>query len=438
MPLNILYVSQYYPPEACAPAARVNDFARAWAAAGHQVRVLTGFPNHPEGVLHADYRRRWRRGFVRDDADGVAVYRSWLYPSANRGLWGRAANYASFACSAALTGPWVAPRGGIVIATSPQLLVGLSGWFAARTRSLRFVFEVRDLWPQSLEAVGQASRRTLLYRTLERVAGFLYRHADHIVVDGEWKRQALARLGVAPEKMSVVMNGVADDFALDPDSAAALGERQRVRRELGLDNQFVALYAGTVGMAHGLETVLLAADHLSAQRDLVFLVLGEGAQRDALLATMRELTLSNVRWLGKLPRERIPAYLAAADVSLAPLRQSEVFKTAIPSKMFEAMAAARPVVLGVEGEAREILEEARAGIAVPPEDPDALAAAILRLRDDPALARDLGSNGRRAALTKYSRQRQAAAYAELLEGLLAGRRRLIGALAKTSSPSPRS
>ena len=437
MPLNILYVSQYYPPEACAPAARVNDFARAWAAAGHQVRVLTGFPNHPEGVLHADYRRRWRRGFVRDDADGVTVYRTWLYPSANRGMWGRAANYASFACSAALTGPWIAPPGGIVIATSPQLLVGLGGWFAARTRGLRFVFEVRDLWPQSLEAVGQASRRTLLYRTLERVAGFLYRHADHIVVDGEWKRQALAGLGVAPDKMSVVMNGVGEDFALDPDSAATLGERQRVRRELGLDNQFVALYAGTVGMAHGLETVLLAADRLGAQPDVVFLVLGEGAQRDALLATMRELTLSNVRWLGKLPRERIPAYLAAADVSLVPLRRSEVFKTAIPSKMFEAMAAARPVVLGVEGEAREILEEARAGIAVPPEDPDALTAAILRLRNDPALARELGSNGRRVALTKYSRQRQAASYAELLEGLLAGRTQLIGTLAKTS-PSPRS
>lgn len=382
-------------------------------------------------MLHPEYKRRWWKGLAREERQGVKVTRTWLYPAANRGLWGRAANYASFAISAALAGPWIAPRGGVVIATSPQLLVGLAGWIAARLGGARYVFEVRDLWPQSLEAVGQTSRRSLLYRALDRVSSFLYRRADHIVVDGEAKRQVLTARGVPPEKVSVVRNGVAEDFALDPESDAALRARERIRRELGLQGRFIVMYAGTLGMAHGLGTVLDAARRLSPSSDVAVVLLGEGAERTALFGPAHSVTSTgavndspvpaNVRYLGKLPRPEIPAYLAAADVCLVPLRRSEVFKTAIPSKMFEAMAAAKPVILGVEGEAREILEQARAGLAVPPEDADALAEAILRLRHDAALACELGANGRRAALEKYSRRRQAAVYVELLDGLVARR-----------------
>jgi|SRR5579863_569042 len=425
---RILYVSQYFPPEACAPAARVDEFSREWAQGGHHVSVLTGFPNHPEGVLHPEYKRRWWKGLAREEREGVKITRTWLYPAANRGLWGRAANYASFAVSAALVGPWIAPRGGVVIATSPQLLVGLAGWIIARLGGARYVFEVRDLWPQSLEAVGQTTRRSLLYRALDRVANFLYRHADHIVVDGEAKRHVLLAQGVRADKVSVVMNGVAADFALDPESEAFRRERERVRTELGMTDQFIVMYAGTLGMAHGLGTVLAVAGRLSTHRDIRFVLIGTGARQAVLVAHNRpagvprpEPGYQNVRYLGKLPRREIPAYLAAADVCLVPLRRSEVFKTAIPSKMFEAMAAAKPVILGVEGEAREILEQAHAGLAFPPEDADALAAAILRLREDADLARQLGANGRRAALERFSRRRQAASYLELLEQLAAHR-----------------
>ncbi|HKS97365.1 MAG TPA: glycosyltransferase family 4 protein, partial [Terriglobia bacterium] len=333
-----------------------------------------------------------------------------------------------FAVSAAFVGPWIAPRRGVVIATSPQLLVGLAGWIAARLGGARYVFEVRDLWPQSLEAVGQTSRQSLLYSALDHVAKFLYRRADHIVVDGEGKRRELAALGVPIEKTSVVRNGVAEDFALDPDSEAYRRERERVRAELGMTNQFIVMYAGTLGMAHGLGTVLEVAERLAGHRDIHFVLIGTGATEAQLVAYNRpkgarqpEHGDRKVRFLGKLPRPEIPAYLAAADVCLVPLRRSEVFKTAIPSKMFEAMAAAKPVILGVEGEAKEILEDAQAGVAVPPEDPEALAGAILRLKADAALARELGASGRRAALEKYSRRKQAAAYLELLDGLVARR-----------------
>jgi putative colanic acid biosynthesis glycosyltransferase WcaI len=426
-PLNILYVSQYFPPEACAPAARVDEFSREWAQAGHRIQVLTGFPNHPEGVLHPEYKRRWWKGLAREERQGVKVTRTWLYPAANRGLWGRAATYASFAFSAALVGPRITPRGGVVVATSPQLLVGLAGWIAARLGGARYVFEVRDLWPQSLEAVGQTSRHSLLYRVLDRIASFLYRHADHVVVDGEAKRRVLITRGVPPGKLSVVRNGVAEDFALDPDSDVFRRERARIRGELGLTDQFVVMYAGTLGMAHGLGTVLDAADRLLEHREVTFVLIGTGAEQAVLVARNRpvgaarpELGYSNVRFLGKLPHPAIPAYLAAADLCLVPLRRSEVFKTAIPSKMFEAMAAAKPVILGVEGEAREILEQARAGLAIPPEDTEALAAAILRLRQDATLARELGANGRRAALETYSRSKQARVYLGLLDALVSG------------------
>ncbi len=421
--MNILYISQYYPPEACAPAARVDNFSREWAQSGADVTVLTGFPNHPEGVLHPEYRKYWRGGFMREERGAVKVCRTWLYPSANKGLWGRGANYASFGASAAMAGSCVAASKGVVIATSPQIFVGMSGWAVGSLRSLPWVFEVRDLWPESLVGVRQTAPGTLLYRSVGRIADFLYRRATHIVVDGEWKRRHLIQQGVEEKRISVMRYAIQADAYEDPDSAIARETRQDLRRELGLSDRFVLLYAGTLGMAHGLETVLLAAERLRDHAGLAFLLLGEGAEREQLLARSRELRLTNLRFLGKQPRERIPAYLLAADACLVPLRRCEVFKTAIPSKMFEAMAAARPTLLGVEGEAKEILLESRAGIAVPPDSPEALAEAILGLKNDPNLARTLGANGRRAVLEKYSCRRQAKAYLELLARLASAARR---------------
>ena len=417
--MQVLYISQYYPPEACAPAARVDCFTRAWARNGADVRVLTGFPNHPEGIVHAEFRHAWRRGFVREEREGVKVYRTWLYPSANRKLWGRGANFASFAASAAVAGPCVAPREGVVIATSPQILVGVAGCVTGTLRFLPWVLEVRDLWPESLVGVGQASANSLLYRSIGRLARFLYRHATHIVVDGEWKRKHLARQGVEERKISVIRNGVEEDFCLPPGSGGAHSARLQLRKELGLRDEFVLLYAGTLGMAHGLETVLEAAERLRDRRDIVFLLMGAGAERGPIEARVEEMRLSNVRLLEKQPREKIPAHLAAADACLVPLRNKEVFKSAIPSKMFEAMAAGKPVILGVEGEAKEILLTSQAGLAVRPEDPEAMVAAILALRNDPPLCHALGRNGRQSVMENYLRRTEAAKYLNLLSELRA-------------------
>jgi len=431
--MQVLYISQYYPPEACAPATRVDSFTREWVGAGAEVGVLTGFPNHPEGILHAEYRKAWRCGFLREEREGVKVYRTWLYPSANRKLWGRGANFTSFALSAAVAGPCVAPRNGVVIATSPQILVGVAGWVVGALRFLPWVFEVRDLWPESLLGVGQATPGSLLYRSVGQVASFLYRHATHIVVDGEWKRRHLIHQGLEERRISVIRNGIEENFCLNPSSAHAQLARCQLRKELGLRDEFVLLYAGTLGMAHGLETVLQAAERLKGRDDIVFLLMGAGAERAQLCQLVEGSRLSNVRVLEKQPRERVPAFLAAADACLIPLRNQEIFKTAIPSKMFEAMAGGKPAILGVEGEAKEILLDSQAGLAVRPEDPEAMVAAILRLRNDPSLCQALGRNGRQVVLEKYLRPTQAAKYLNLLSELCA-RRKLLAAVEPLALP----
>ena len=206
--MNIVYVSQYYPPEACAPAARVDSFSREWVRAGAEVRVVTGFPNHPEGVLPPAYRELWKKGLCREERNGVKVYRTWLYPSANRKLWGRGANFISFALSAAATGTWAAPKDGVVIATSPQILVGLAGWAVGTLRRIPWIFEVRDLWPESLVGVGQATADSWLYRGVGRIAQFPLSAGPHIVVDGDWKRRHLIDQGVDESKISVIRNGI--------------------------------------------------------------------------------------------------------------------------------------------------------------------------------------------------------------------------------------
>jgi colanic acid biosynthesis glycosyl transferase WcaI len=239
--MRILYVSQYFPPEVGAPAARVYELSRHWVAAGHRVSVLTGFPNHPRGVMPPEYRRWWRRGTMREVVQGIEVVRTWLYPAPNRRPWERIVNYTSFFVSAALRG-LALPRTDVVIATSTQLLVGLAGWWLARARRCPFVFEVRDLWPESLVASGIGSEKALWIRALGRLARFLYDRADLVVTVTEAMRQELVlRYGVPGNRVGVAENGVEIELF------APRADRDAVRRELGLEGRFVAAYIGTIG-----------------------------------------------------------------------------------------------------------------------------------------------------------------------------------------------
>jgi len=411
--VKILYVSQYFPPEMGAPAARVSELAEIWARDGHQVTVLTGFPNHPTGVVPAEYRAKLRRLLIREELAGVEVVRTWLWPRPNRKSYERILNYSSFFFSSAITGLFLR-KPDVVIGTSPQLLTALSAWWLARVKRVPFVFEVRDLWPESLGAVGMAAEESALYRVLGKLAAFLYKRADRIVVvSGAFKSILCERWNVPPEKISVVPNGVKTEKF----SPAAGNEK--VREQLGLQGKFVATYIGTLGVAHGLETLVEAAAQLQNSAPHVeFLLIGDGADKERIAAMVEARGITNVRFLGQRPREVIPQYICASDVCLVLLRKTELFKTVIPSKMLEFMACEKPLVLAVDGEARRIMDEARCGLFVEPENSSALAEAILTLASDTAVRQQLGANGRRAILQKYSRKATAQSYREILSSVV--------------------
>jgi glycosyltransferase involved in cell wall biosynthesis len=415
--VKILYVSQYFPPEMGAPAARVAELSRYWAQDGQEVTVLTGFPNHPTGVVPAEYRRKFRRLVAREETNGVKVIRTWLLPFPNRKTYQRMMNYSSFCLSAAAAG-WFAERPDVVIASSPQLLVGLSGWWLARCKRSRFIFEVRDLWPESLAAVGAGKADSLVYRSLARIAGFLYRNSDHVVVvTPAFKEYLVRHWQVTPEKISVVANGV-DAEVFKPQMPGNL------RMEVAGEGKFVVSYIGTLGNAHGLQTLVEAAARLqNSAPEVLFLLLGEGAEKEHLVSLARSRGLANVRFLDQQAREKIPGHICASDACLVLLKKNEIFKTVIPSKMLEFMSCARPVILGVEGQARQILEEAQAGICIEPENSAQLAQAVLRLAADQQLRDTLGRNGRRHVLQHFSRRQTATAYLEVLDGLLGKEKR---------------
>ena len=411
--MNLLYISQYFPPEMGAPAARASELARHWADAGHQVSILTGFPNHPTGVVPAEWRSRLRRLMYHQKVGQVDVYRTWLWPLPNRKAHERIRNYASFCVSAALRGITI-PRPDVIIASSPQLLVGLAGWWLAFTRQIPFVFEVRDLWPESLGAVGVAGERSLLHHALARIAGFLYRRADRIVVvTSAFKDYLIHHWRVPALKIDIVENGVETDL-FAPDSVAAAGRR----KELNAESRFLVSYIGTLGMAHGLETLLDAAATLQSKAPhVLFLLVGEGSEKERIKSLAQSRGLANVRFLDQQPREKIPSFISASDLCLVLLKKTDVFKTVIPTKMLEYMSCARPVILGVEGQARQILEDAGAGLAIEPENAAAIAAAIIQLDHNRELAKTLGEQGRSYILQNFSRASTAEKYITVMRDI---------------------
>lgn len=396
-----------------APAARASELARHWADSGHEVSVLTGFPNHPTGVVPLEWGSRLRRLAYRETIGRVNVFRTWLWPLPNRKSHERMRNYASFCVSAGLRGLTL-PRPEVIIATSPQLLVGLAGWWIAYSRQIPFVFEVRDLWPESLTAVGVGREGSVLHYTLSGIARFLYERADHIVVvTPAFKERLIEDWNVPANKISVVENGVEiDNFS--PDARVD----ESLRAEYGLQDRFVASYIGTIGNAHGLETLLDAAAMLLARNPkVIFLLVGEGAEKAAIKAAADSRRLENVKFIDQQSREKIPSFIRTSDTCLVLLKKTDVFKTVIPTKMLEFMSCARPVILGVNGQAQQILEDANAGIAIEPENPTALTNAIQRLYENRGLGDLMGQQGRKYIVKNFSRASTAQKYIGVLDRL---------------------
>ena len=404
----ILYVSQYFPPEVNAPANRVYELARIWAAHGRTVKVLTGFPNHPTGIILQPYRHKL---YQRERIEGIEVHRCWMYAAPNQKLVRRALNYISFMLSAIIVGVTKTDKVDCVIATSPQLLVGFAGWFVALIKRVPFVFEVRDVWPEEIIAVG-AIRNRLIIRCLEKLEMFLYRRAKRIVAVAEGTIEILTRRGVPLHKIALVPNGV------DLDRFQGGKRNNRVREQLHLNGDFLISYIGTIGMAHNLETFLEAARFLRGTPRVKFLMVGDGAEKENLKRRAGQLGLDNMLFVEQQSREDIAAFYHASDCCLVHLRRAELFTKNVPSKIFEIMACGKPILLGTHGESKRLVARAGCGVFFEPENAADLAEGIQRLHRQPAWQRRLGQSGLQFVREHYSRTPLAEDYLRLLDAVM--------------------
>jgi glycosyltransferase involved in cell wall biosynthesis len=410
--VNILFLSHYFPPEVNAPANRTFEHARRWVADGHRVTVITGVPNHPRGKLFPGYRNRWRQ---EEQKDGIRIIRTWMYLTANEGFLRRTLSYVAFAATAVLAS-FRAGRPDIVVATSPQFFVGLAGAVVARLKRRPFVLEVRDLWPDSIVQLGQLRQRGLV-RALEALETALYRSARGIVVVTRAFADHIAARGVSRERLLFIPNGI-DPGLFQPRTPGPI-ERGLLRQH-DLEGKFLVGYVGTLGLAHGLVTLVDAAERLRHEDDIVFLLIGDGADRGRIEAEIARRKLTNVRLLGLQPRAEIPSWLTVIDVTLVLLRDLPVFATVIPSKVFEFLAQERPMVLAApHGEIRGMVEDAKAGLVIEPEDPDALARAVLQARAEPEEMATRARAGREWVEREYQRDDLARRMAQWL-ALIAG------------------
>jgi glycosyltransferase involved in cell wall biosynthesis len=402
--MRILIVTHYFPPETGAPQARLSGLAAAWASGGDHVTVLTGMPNHPTGVIPLEYRGAIRR---RERHGGYRVLRTWLYATPNDGVARKTIGHLSFMVSAVLLGWRASGPADVVVVSSPTFFSVGAGWLLARLKRARLVVEVRDLWPAIFTELGVLTNRRLI-ALLERLELAAYAAADTVIVVSDGFRANLIGRGVPAGKVHTIRNGVRSG-EFDPQARAD----PRLRARLGAGpGDCLVLYAGTHGISQGLSSVADAAARLAGQ-PIRFAFVGEGADKQRLRARVAELGLRNVTLRPGIPHERVPALLAAADICLVPLRDVPLFSSFIPSKMFECLAAGRPVVGAVAGEAAQILREAGAQV-VPPADSTALADAIEVLAADPARRAAIGRQGRCYVEEYFDRDTLARQYRKLL------------------------
>ncbi len=396
-----------------APSARTFEHARHWVDLGHDVTVITGFPNHPTGVIRPEYRGYFVK---RESVEGIDLLRTWVYVAANKGFTKRVLNFFSFFFSSLALGAALTRRPDVIIGTSPQFFCAVAAYCLSVIKRAPFVFEVRDIWPQSAVELG-ALKNPILIRLLEAIEWRLYSRAALIIPVAESTRRHLIEKGVPAERISVVPNGVDARYL-----SLAQADPEGLREELGLKGKFIVSYIGTHGMSHALEVVLQAATELERDPAIHFLLVGEGAEKERLKRLASELRLNKVTFVDQQPRERLLSFYRLSDVSLAPLRRLQIFKKVLPSKLFELMGAGCPVICSVEGEAADLVNAAESGLCIEPENVRALVEAIRRLRDDPELRARMSENGRAFVRSRYLRSDLAEKYLNALATAIADRK----------------
>jgi len=403
--MRILIIHQWFATPSEPGGTRHFELTSKLVERGHQCAIVASNLSYVTGGKIIDGRGL----VVEQSVGGLRILRAYAYPSVHRSFTGRLVSFFSFMA----TSVWAALRVkdvDLVMGTSPPLFQAVSAWLVALLRRRPFLLEIRDLWPEFAIDIGVLKNPVLikLSRWLER---FLYGRATHFLVNSPAYRDYLVDKGIAPERISLIANGV------DPDMFQPQADGQSVRQQLRLDGKFVVTYAGALGMANDIETILRAASQLRDDRSIHFLFVGGGKEQANLQKLAQSLNLENVTFAGGRNKNEMPEILAASDACLATLKNIPMFRTTYPNKVFDYMAAARPTILAIDGVIRDVVENAEGGIFVPPGDATALAEAVRSLRADPDRGRSMGLSARRYVQEHFNRHRQADDFADLLEHL---------------------
>jgi glycosyltransferase involved in cell wall biosynthesis len=419
--LRVTFLTHYFPPEIGAAQTRLSELATLLTEAGDHVTVVTPFPNYPTGVIHPGYRGKRS---MEESMDGVRVLRTWTYATRNRGFFKRILNHLSFSFSAYSALRRMGPTD-VFYVQSPPLFVGIAALGMSRIKRVPFVFNVSDIWPQSAIELG-ALHNPIAIRLAEMLERHIYRRAVFITCATPGIVRRLAEKGVPESKLVLLTNGV-DTATFRPESPEGA-----LARQLGLDGHRIFLYAGTHGLSQGLEVVLEAAK-LTRNPDVLYVMVGEGAKKDELVDKARQEGIHNVRFLPNQPKSLMPSLLNIAYASIIPLRRLDLFKAALPSKMFESMAVGKPLVVALWGEGAQLVETAGCGLVVEPEDPNAMQKAVETLVADPGLARKMGERGRDYVVRNHDRRQIAARLHDVLAEA-AGRKGPTRAAARPDLP----
>ena len=405
--MRVLVLAQYYDP---VPVPKPGEVARWLAARGHDVSVLTGLPNYPSGVLMPGYRITPWRGEMRDR---LPVLRVFELPYHGRSALGRIVNYCSFMISGSIAALFVR-RPTVVYAWHPPLTVGVVAAVLASIRGAPFVYDVQDVWPDSALMSGML-REGAITSVLRAVERFVYRRAAHLLVVTEGARQNVIQKGAAPDRVSVVPHWVDESaFATPADDA-----RGRAREFLEKDGRFVVTFAGNIGLLQRIDTVLHAAKRVTDPR-IAFRIVGDGSDRPRLMRLATELGLANLRFLGARPSADMAAIFAESDALIVPFGAGPLSELVIPTKTLAYLAAGRPIVMAMAGPATRMVTDAGAGVAVPPDDPERLAAAIQALAEQTDAERKaMGERGRAYALAHFRRDDVMRRIEEILESVSA-------------------
>lgn len=407
--MNVAYYSHYFAPEIGAPSARIYDLAQQWLSMGHQVQAVTCFPNHPTGKLYPGYASGLYKS---ENLDGICVHRHWTYITPNKGFVKKTLGHVSYLPAAMLLSNRHLTSPDIAIGSSPTLFAAMAAAGIGMRRKLPFIMEVRDLWPAIFVELGVLRNRRII-RWLEWLEMALYRQATRVVTVTDSFRRNLIERGVPSEKVFTIPNGADVEFWQPSEPSAEL------RRRLDLEGRFVVLYIGAHGISHALGRILDSARELQGFPQIHFLFVGEGAEKDKLVRRAQQLKLTNITFIDSVVRNEVREFYALADVCLVPLKNIPLFQTFIPSKMFEIMAMARPIVGSVRGEAAEILRRSGGALIVEPENSHAIVQAVLQLYNQKNQAQELGQQGRKFVVAHYSRQALAAAYIDVMKEAIA-------------------